>query len=96
MLGVRTILMALSLGVAPMPVIADTSPAKPAAPAARADMTQIICRREQVTGSLVRSRKICMTRADWAARSRNARETGELLQQQGRVTSCGSTEPGGC
>jgi predicted secreted protein len=94
---VRGLLVSSVLCLTSLPASAAVpAPAKPAAPAGRADPNQIICRREQVTGSLVQTRKICLTRADWAARSRNAREASEQAQQQGRISSCGSNEPGGC
>jgi hypothetical protein len=68
----------------------------PAAKPARDDPDKVICRREAVTGTLAQTRKVCMTRADWAARSRGAQEAGQQMQQQGLVNSCGATEPGRC
>jgi hypothetical protein len=76
------------------PALAETPVLKPAL--GREDPNRVICRREQITGSLAQTRKVCMTRADWAAQTRGSRELGERMQDQGRINSCGSATPGVC
>lgn len=53
-----------------------------------------ICRTYIATGSLVRKNKICKTRAEWDATSRNARR--EASDMQNPVNSCGAATPGVC
>ncbi|UVO54923.1 hypothetical protein [Sphingomonas sp. SUN039] len=79
----------------PATLVAETKTATPAAKG-RDDPDRVICRRESITGSLVQTRKVCMTRADWIARSRGAQEAGQQMQDAGRINSCGATEPGRC
>lgn len=76
------------------PAVAQT-PAPPSTPS-RDDPDRVICRREAVTGSLAQTRKVCLTRAQWVARGRDAQETGQQMQDAGRINSCGSSEPGKC
>lgn len=89
----RFAIVALFLLGLPVAGMADTpSPAK----ADPNDPNRVICRRESVTGSLAQQRKICMTRADWAIRSRNMQEGAQQMQDQGHVNSCGALTPGAC
>jgi hypothetical protein len=89
----RLALCALALAL-PLSAMAETTAATPKPD--RDDPNKVICRRESVTGSLAQTRKVCMTRADWAARSRGAQEAGQRMQEAGRVNSCGSSNPGVC
>jgi hypothetical protein len=57
---------------------------------------RVVCRNEEVTGSLAQTKKVCMKNSDWAARSRNAQDAGNDMQQRGSVNSCGATAPGAC
>jgi hypothetical protein len=43
------------------------------------DPNQVVCRRQEVTGSLVRSTKVCRTRADWERARDDAQKEGERL-----------------
>lgn len=56
--------LALAAG---LPALAPVHAAEPAAPAAApVDRSQeIVCRRDRETGSLVKARKTCHTRAQW-------------------------------
>ncbi len=83
-----------ALFVLPFPALAETPAPKPQL--SRDDPNRVICRREAITGSLSQTRKVCMTRADWAARTRDAQAMGTELQERGRINSCGSTTPGAC
>lgn len=57
---------------------------------------RVVCRREEVTGSLAQTKKVCMKNSDWARRSRAAQDAGNDMQQRGNVNSCGATAPGAC
>ncbi len=57
------------LALATAAVAAEPTPAAPAPPAAAAaadPMQQMVCRRDVETGSLVKAKKTCHTRAQWA------------------------------
>lgn len=41
---------------------------------------KLICKRSMVTGSLVRKRRDCKTRAQWTAIAEAAREDGEAMR----------------
>lgn len=64
--------IAMALAVATMAPAAAQTPAAapaaaPAAPPAAVDKSQeIVCKREKETGSLVKARKTCLTRRQWA------------------------------
>lgn len=46
-----------------------------ASPAAMdADLSKVVCRTEQPTGSRLGARRVCKTRGEWAAESANARD----------------------
>ena len=64
---------AILLAMAPAPQAASHPPKDP---------DKIICRRENTTGSRLSSKKICMTRAEWDERQRNAsRETQRMADK---------------
>ena len=67
--------------------------AEPTAKPSRDDPDRIMCRRESVTGYLAMTKKVCMTRAQWAERTRNAQDVGQRMQEGGTVNSCGSADP---
>ena len=58
--------------------------AQDAKPAKRAplDPNQIVCEKEEVLGSRLATRKVCMTRAQWAEQRRTDRENVERSQTQ--------------
>ena len=62
----RTILFILTLAVS-APALADT--AKPATGQPGADKDKLICKREVPIGSLIATRKMCMTKEQWQKRS---------------------------
>jgi predicted transglutaminase-like cysteine proteinase len=62
---VGSVVGSLLLGSAAM--AADPAPAAGANPATTIDpMQQMVCRRDKETGSLVKTKKTCHTRAQWA------------------------------
>ncbi|UAJ10349.1 hypothetical protein [Polymorphobacter megasporae] len=67
------LLSALSLMLAVPAVAQEAPPVAPVAPAAPAALTpaevyksQVVCKTEQETGSLVKKHKTCLTRKQWA------------------------------
>lgn len=55
---------------------------------------KLICRKQIETGSLVRGKKTCMTRAEWAKVGDAARDGGQyLLEQNEGKPAC---QGGGC
>ena len=73
----------LAVAVA-MPALADTPRPPPAQ--AGADKDKLICRREVPIGSLIASRKMCLTKAQWEARARDGNEEARKMvyDNQGR------------
>ncbi|PZN92505.1 MAG: hypothetical protein DCF31_16020 [Alphaproteobacteria bacterium] len=57
-LGAATLLATAAGAAEPAPVAAATPPVDP--------MQQVVCRRDVETGSLVKAKKTCHTRAQWA------------------------------
>lgn len=53
------------------------------------DPDKLICRREVPVGSLIASRKVCLTKAQWAERERVGNDVARRMVQdnQGRPTS---------
>ena len=80
------LLIALLLGMVPQ----DNNP--PPRKSAKLDPNKMICRTQEVTGSLVGAKKVCRTRAEWAAEESYAKETIDRLNPH--VSTC--TTPGGC
>jgi hypothetical protein len=90
----RLALCALALAL-PLSAMAETT--APAPKPARDDPNKVICRRESVTGSYAQTRKVCMTRAEWVQRTRDAQALGTDMQERGRINSCAApTTPGAC
>lgn len=89
----RFVVVALTLLAVPVSVGAETPAPKVTD---RNDPNYVICRRESVTGSLAQERKVCMTRAQWAARASGNQDAAQAMQDKGRISSCGSGQPGVC
>jgi hypothetical protein len=49
------------------------------------DMNEVVCERQEVTGSRLARKKVCMTRAQWADSRLQDRQATEKVQLQGRV-----------
>lgn len=69
----------------PVKTIARPSPPREASSVELGKVTgdpdQVICRRQDVTGSRLASTKACQTRRDWAARKREERDVLEKIQR---------------
>ncbi len=75
--------------------VAVSGPAAAATPQANAPAKEKrICRSEIETGSLVKKRKTCKTRAEWDAQVRTAGDKLENMRQP--INSCGATTFGAC
>ena len=46
------------------------------------DMSEVVCERQEVTGSRLARKKVCMTRAQWAALRLEDRQAVEKVQVQ--------------
>jgi len=78
----------LPFAVATVSVSAAEKPAKPR------DPNQVVCENEEVLGSRLATRRVCMTRAQWAERQRDARATIDRSQTQLCVATCGQCTRG--
>lgn len=75
-----SLVFAAALFAAGEPAAAQAaSTATPPAKAAKADKDGLVCRKEAVAGSRMKSR-ICMTQAEWDQRQRDDREMVEKAQ----------------
>jgi hypothetical protein len=63
------------------PVFAADKPAsRQQASNSKDDPNKIICRKYKVTGSLIDTKRVCHTRADWKRLTQEARRTTEDIQ----------------
>lgn len=62
----RLLLFALFAAAMPASTSAQAPAATPSAPAAVDKNKEIICKREKETGSLVKAKRTCLTRQQWA------------------------------
>jgi hypothetical protein len=90
------LIFALAGAVMPGMVLAAEAAPGSAAKLARDDPNRVVCRRLDVTGSLVQTGKICKTNAEWKAQARDTQDEATQMQQRGLINSCGSSEPGKC
>lgn len=87
-ISARTAGAALAALLLAIPAAAQTSTAGGAAPAAAAaggkaqDPNKIICEKQEVTGSRLAKRRVCMTQAQWADRKLQDRQEVERVQVQ--------------
>jgi invasion protein IalB len=68
------------------PVAAQTSALAPPAVAASktADPNQVVCEKQEVTGSRLGTKRVCMTRAEWAdLRSQDRQEIEKVQVRRG-------------
>jgi hypothetical protein len=59
---------------------ATTSPSQPATARPGQDPNEIVCQRQEVVGSRLSTKKICMSRAEWADRQLQDRQELERAQ----------------
>jgi hypothetical protein len=64
------------------PALAQTTPAAPAAPVTAPDLNQVVCQKQEVTGSRLQTKRVCRTRAEWAEMQRLDRQELDRTQQQ--------------
>jgi hypothetical protein len=57
----------------------------PSNPQSGASASKVFCKKQVDTGSLVRARKICRTRAEWDNANTVGREEGQRMQNQGLI-----------
>ena len=80
----------LLLGVASA-AFASEPAATPVAPAAATDNSQeIICRKDKETGSLVKTKKTCHSRAQWAYIDDTNQQFGRQIVQDGTSRPAGN------
>lgn len=65
------------------------APAKPAASQKKKglDPNEVVCRKEDVLGSRLQTRKVCMTRSEWAEARRETRGVVERAQTQRPIST---------
>jgi predicted secreted protein len=61
---------------------AAPSPAPATATGSAQDLNKIICEKQEVIGSRLATRRVCMTRAEWADRKLQDRQEIERVQVQ--------------
>ena len=63
------------------PALSQTQAAAPSAPpAGLADPNEVVCEKQEVTGSRLAARRVCRTRAEWAEARRLDRQEVEKVQ----------------
>ncbi len=67
-------------------MLANAPPVAAAAPFVSKE--PLVCKRESVTGSLARFRKICKTGAQWNSAADQASADGQRMQDRGLINSC--------
>lgn len=77
------LILSTAAAVIASPALAQTAaPAAPAAVASADPMDQVVCKREEETGSLVKKKKkVCATKRQWealAAKTREAMDQGQM------------------
>ena len=82
---------AIGLPLSAALLVAMTAPAIAQVPAAQApaaqerqpnDPNEVVCEKQESTGSRIASRRVCMTRAQWAERKLQDRQELERVQIQ--------------
>ena len=81
----RASVMILALAIS-TPGLASSDTAAPAQPGAAKD--KVICRREVPIGSLIATRKICLTKTEWQKRADDGNATARQLVEDG-AGACG-------
>ncbi|MFD1611336.1 hypothetical protein ACFSCW_05920 [Sphingomonas tabacisoli] len=82
----RTFLLIALLAGAP--ALADTPSTTTSQPGA--DKDKMICRRETPVGSLIASRKICLTKAQWDARAVDSQDAAQRMVDENRARPGGN------
>lgn len=64
-----------------------------AAPPPQTTKPKMICHREEVTGSLAGSRKICKSAEQWRSEADRSSGTAQRMQDAGLINSCAPDKP---
>ena len=73
-----------------LPLVLSVTPATAVdGPRKARDPNQVVCENEEVLGSRLATRRVCMTRAQWAERQREERATINRSQTEGCVVMNG-------
>lgn len=86
-----TVLSALGLPCAAVaqPQSQSSSPPASAQPKKHVDMNEIVCQKQEVVGSRLQTRRVCMTRGEWAEQQRIDRMDLDRVQtQRGCRSTC--------
>jgi hypothetical protein len=78
--------MIVSSTLLALAMMADAAVSSPTAskPTASADpMDKVVCRRTPVTGSLVSSKRVCLTKREWVAADEKGRKFAEEVVRDG-------------
>jgi invasion protein IalB len=95
-MNLMTILAAASAGIVAVAAQAQTAaPAPPPAAAAQQPSTarpaydekEIVCQKEEVTGSRLATRRVCMTRGEWMRAKMADKAELEAIQRRGDASS---------
>src|SRR4051794_40165459 len=86
-----TISAALVLVLTPAWAFAQGAPS----PSGKFDPNEMICRKMVITGSRLDAHKICQTRGQWEARSRNQRNQFDQDMQRAFSANCTAAMSGG-
>jgi len=87
-----SVLLTASFATLPVTVSAQAQPQSPTATGAlsAADPNEVVCEKQEVTGSRLAHRKVCMTRAQWQDARRQDRAATEKAQtERGMISSPG-------
>lgn len=85
---------ALTLVVATS-LVAPSAIAQPAPAPAQRDPNEKVCETVSQVGSRLSRKKVCATRAEWAAMRKDQKETVELIQRQGMMACNPTASPSG-
>ena len=88
--------LVLAASLAAPTAIAQPAPAPVPAPApAQRDPNEKVCETVSQVGSRLSQKKVCATRAEWAAMRKDQKETVEHMQRQGMMACNPSASPSG-
>lgn len=86
MRNIRLMMMAALLGCAmalPAAARAEEAPAAKAKKGKQLDPNEMVCEKQDVLGSRLAKRRVCMTRGEWAEHRRSDRSIVERSQMRG-------------
>jgi hypothetical protein len=71
-----------------LPILFLFASAAPSAAPPTTPAEKLVCKREPVTGSLARFRKICRTPSQWSGSADEASDEARRMQERGQINSC--------